>query len=122
MKRSVGAVLPRRGLSPGGASLSSGRPLSPLGMPLAMFHANIYAAGRSADFLLVVRAMDSVRVRFAPSPTGYLHIGGVRTALYNWLWARKAGGRVGPRHRGTRQGRGPAERRRVLVAPLRARG
>ena len=30
-----------------------------------------------------------VRVRFAPSPTGYLHIGGARTALYNWLWARK---------------------------------
>ncbi|UJR82630.1 glutamate--tRNA ligase [Sandaracinus amylolyticus] len=32
------------------------------------------------------------RVRFAPSPTGYLHIGGVRTALYNWLWARRTGG------------------------------
>ncbi len=32
------------------------------------------------------------RVRFAPSPTGYLHIGGVRTALYNWLWARKTSG------------------------------
>ncbi len=30
-----------------------------------------------------------MRVRFAPSPTGYLHIGGARTALYNWLWARK---------------------------------
>lgn len=36
--------------------------------------------------------MDSVRVRFAPSPTGYLHIGGARTALYNWLFARKHGG------------------------------
>jgi glutamyl-tRNA synthetase len=32
------------------------------------------------------------RVRFAPSPTGYLHIGSVRTALFNWLWARKTGG------------------------------
>lgn len=32
------------------------------------------------------------RLRFAPSPTGYLHIGGVRTALFNWLWARKTGG------------------------------
>lgn len=31
---------------------------------------------------------DKVRVRFAPSPTGYLHIGGARTALFNWLWAR----------------------------------
>ena len=36
--------------------------------------------------------LHSVRVRFAPSPTGYLHIGGARTALYNWLWARKCGG------------------------------
>ncbi len=32
--------------------------------------------------------MGSLRVRFAPSPTGYLHIGGVRTALFNWLFAR----------------------------------
>src|SRR5262245_4917365 len=36
---------------------------------------------------------DSVRVRFAPSPTGYLHVGGARPALFNWLFARK--------HRGT---------------------
>jgi glutamyl-tRNA synthetase len=34
----------------------------------------------------------SVRTRFAPSPTGFLHIGGVRTALFNWLFARHAGG------------------------------
>ena len=34
----------------------------------------------------------SVRTRFAPSPTGYLHIGGVRTALFNWLFARHHGG------------------------------
>jgi glutamyl-tRNA synthetase len=34
-----------------------------------------------------------VRVRFAPSPTGYLHIGGARTALYNWLFARHCGGK-----------------------------
>ena len=36
--------------------------------------------------------MSQVRVRFAPSPTGYLHVGGVRTALFNWLFARHAGG------------------------------
>ena len=35
-----------------------------------------------------------VRVRFAPSPTGPLHIGGVRTALYNYLFARKMGGKM----------------------------
>ena len=34
----------------------------------------------------------NVRVRFAPSPTGYLHVGGARTALFNWLFARKEGG------------------------------
>jgi glutamyl-tRNA synthetase len=34
----------------------------------------------------------SLRVRFAPSPTGYLHVGGARTALFNWLWARKNNG------------------------------
>ncbi len=33
-----------------------------------------------------------VRTRFAPSPTGYLHIGGVRTALFNWLFAKGQGG------------------------------
>lgn len=37
--------------------------------------------------------MTNVRVRFAPSPTGHLHIGGARTALYNWLLARKMGGK-----------------------------
>jgi glutamyl-tRNA synthetase len=37
---------------------------------------------------------NSVRVRFAPSPTGPLHIGGVRTALYNYLFARKMGGKM----------------------------
>ena len=35
----------------------------------------------------------TVRVRFAPSPTGYLHIGAARTALFNWLYARKTGGK-----------------------------
>ncbi len=36
--------------------------------------------------------VSDIRVRFAPSPTGYLHVGGARTALYNWLFARHAGG------------------------------
>ena len=38
--------------------------------------------------------MSEVRVRFAPSPTGALHIGGVRTALYNYLFAKKMGGKM----------------------------
>ncbi len=37
--------------------------------------------------------MSNVRVRFAPSPTGYLHVGGARTALFNWLFARHHGGK-----------------------------
>ncbi len=36
--------------------------------------------------------MSTVRTRFAPSPTGFMHIGGMRTALFNWLWARHNGG------------------------------
>jgi len=40
----------------------------------------------------VVEITPPVRVRFAPSPTGFLHIGGVRTALFNWLFARHYGG------------------------------
>ncbi len=35
---------------------------------------------------------EKVVTRFAPSPTGYLHVGGGRTALFNWLWARRTGG------------------------------
>jgi len=35
---------------------------------------------------------DKIVTRFAPSPTGYLHVGGARTALFNWLWARRTGG------------------------------
>jgi glutamyl-tRNA synthetase len=37
--------------------------------------------------------MSEIRVRFAPSPTGYLHVGGARTALFNWLFARSRGGK-----------------------------
>ncbi len=37
--------------------------------------------------------LEQVVTRFAPSPTGYLHVGGARTALFNWLWARRTGGK-----------------------------
>lgn len=42
--------------------------------------------------VMKANSQEQVRVRFAPSPTGYLHLGGARTALYNWLWARKTNG------------------------------
>jgi glutamyl-tRNA synthetase len=51
----------------------------------------------------------TVRTRFAPSPTGYLHIGGVRTALFNWLYARKHGGQFILRIDDTDQGRNQPE-------------
>src|SRR5262245_12843455 len=51
----------------------------------------------------------TVRTRFAPSPTGYLHIGGVRTALFNWLFARKYGGQFILRIDDTDQKRNVAE-------------
>ncbi|MDZ7265514.1 MAG: glutamate--tRNA ligase [candidate division KSB1 bacterium] len=42
---------------------------------------------------MVDKKADKIRVRFAPSPTGYLHIGGARTAIFNWLFARHYGGK-----------------------------
>ena len=50
-----------------------------------------------------------VRVRFAPSPTGYLHVGGARTALFNWLFARHEGGEFRLRIENTDTGREVAE-------------
>jgi glutamyl-tRNA synthetase len=58
------------------------------------------------------------RVRFAPSPTGYLHIGGVRTALFNWLWARRTGGAFVLRIEDTDQERSTAESVRVILDSL----
>ena len=51
----------------------------------------------------------TVRVRFAPSPTGYLHVGGARTALFNWLFARHEGGEFRLRIENTDTGREVAE-------------
>src|SRR3984885_5157492 len=60
----------------------------------------------------------TTRVRFAPSPTGYLHIGGVRTALFNWLWARKTGGAFVLRIEDTDQERSTADSVRVILDSL----
>ncbi len=60
-----------------------------------------------------------VRVRFAPSPTGYLHIGGARTALFNWLWARKHGGRMVLRIEDTDRERSTEESVRIVLDSLR---
>ncbi|MDI1433749.1 glutamate--tRNA ligase [Polyangium sorediatum] len=64
-------------------------------------------------------AQGKPRVRFAPSPTGYLHIGGVRTALFNWLWARKTGGTFVLRIEDTDQERSTPENEAIILRELR---
>lgn len=60
----------------------------------------------------------SVRVRFAPSPTGYLHVGGARTALFNWIYARHTGGRFLLRIEDTDEARNTAEARAAIFDGL----
>src|ERR1041385_9220068 len=58
------------------------------------------------------------RVRFAPSPTGYLHVGGARTALFNWLFARKEGGQFLLRIEDTDKARSTDEHTQVILDGL----
>src|SRR5438045_281189 len=60
-----------------------------------------------------------VRVRFAPSPTGFLHIGGARTALFNWLYARHTGGTFILRIEDTDEARNTQEAVNVILEGLR---
>ncbi len=59
------------------------------------------------------------RVRFAPSPTGYLHVGGARTALYNWLYARQRGGQFLLRIEDTDRARSTDESTQAIFDGLR---
>jgi glutamyl-tRNA synthetase len=60
----------------------------------------------------------SIRVRFAPSPTGYLHVGGARTALFNWLYARHTGGKFLLRIEDTDKQRSTDEHTQVIIDGL----
>lgn len=62
---------------------------------------------------------SEVRVRFAPSPTGYLHVGGARTALYNWLYAKHTGGKFIFRVEDTDQERSTEESLRMQMGDVR---
>ena len=62
--------------------------------------------------------MSQVRVRFAPSPTGFLHIGGVRTALFNWLFARQQRGVFILRIEDTDQSRSTDESIKAIIEGL----
>ncbi len=66
--------------------------------------------------------MNQVRVRFAPSPTGALHIGGIRTALYNYLFARQTGGTFILRIEDTDQGRFVPGAEEYIIESLRWAG
>jgi glutamyl-tRNA synthetase len=59
-----------------------------------------------------------IRVRFAPSPSGYLHIGGARTALFNWLWAKQEGGSFIVRIEDTDQERSSLDSVRAILDAL----
>lgn len=61
---------------------------------------------------------ETVRVRFAPSPTGYLHIGGARTAIFNYLYARHSGGRFLLRIEDTDRRRSRREYEQDILAAL----
>ncbi|HEU5467274.1 MAG TPA: glutamate--tRNA ligase family protein, partial [Gemmatimonadales bacterium] len=60
----------------------------------------------------------TTRVRFAPSPTGYLHVGGARTALFNWLYARHVGGQFLLRIEDTDKQRSTDEHTQVILDGL----
>ncbi|HKU60823.1 MAG TPA: glutamate--tRNA ligase [Gemmatimonadales bacterium] len=62
--------------------------------------------------------MTTPRVRFAPSPTGYLHVGGARTALFNWLFARHTGGTLVLRIEDTDRERSTEAHTRVILDGL----
>ncbi|HEY3056591.1 MAG TPA: glutamate--tRNA ligase family protein, partial [Thermoanaerobaculia bacterium] len=62
---------------------------------------------------------SSIRVRFAPSPTGHLHVGGARTAIFNWLFARHHGGAFVIRVEDTDQARSTRESEEMVLEDLR---
>ena len=90
---------------PGSAARRAHRPgargaAAQVRLAAALGHAERRCACASRS--IACRTLGAMRVRFAPSPTGALHIGGARTALYNWLLARGAGRHARPAHRGHR--------------------
>jgi len=65
-----------------------------------------------------IKNKNKVRVRFAPSPTGFLHIGGLRTALFNWLFAHHEGGQFLVRIEDTDRDRFSQEYEYAIISSL----
>ncbi len=66
--------------------------------------------------------MSQIRVRFAPSPTGYLHVGGARTLFFNWLFAKKMGGVLVLRIEDTDQARSTRESEKMILSDIQRLG
>src|SRR5438128_2199911 len=92
------------------------------------FHDAVYGAGCRIDRAyhegVLIPAAEEIRVRFAPSPTGYLHVGGARTALFDWLFARRFGalGKFILRIEDTDVGRSSAEMSEGILEAMRWMG
>lgn len=63
-------------------------------------------------------SVSQVRVRFAPSPTGYLHVGGARTLFFNWLYAKKMGGKLVLRVEDTDQARSTRQSEEMILSDI----
>lgn len=81
--------------------------------------AMMFGTRAKATRLSMATDMTPVRVRFAPSPTGSLHVGGARTALYNWLLARKTNGKFIIRVEDTDEARSTRESEASILSDLR---
>ena len=76
------------------------------------------ARGRGSRMCAAAGSEPGARTRFAPSPTGSLHVGGARTALYSWLWARQNGGQFLLRVEDTDTARSTRESEDEVLADL----
>lgn len=89
-----------------------------MGAPGAIRQGSRGPGERAPGEWLGSRAMAAPRTRFAPSPTGFLHIGGARTALFNWAYARRHGGALVLRIEDTDRERSSAESEARLLEAL----
>ena len=87
------------------------------GFKLASKGLRRFSRGESIIFSMMTTTPE--RVRFAPSPTGSLHVGGARTALYNWLLARKTGGKFIIRVEDTDEARSTKESEKMILDDIR---